>query len=192
MALTVVRDGEKDWYSSGDITPEPAYKYLYIVEHPGVQRVYFHNILSQNEDYQGYLYIEAEHFETMKRVFTYSNNRNSITVEGLRAYNANGGGIEGYSEDELILYRLVPQKRHANVQFDLQLRNKTGDDLEDDQQGSPSMQEKRMSSCSIRGIWIIMWTEKKARPVWKRSTVHSIPMNRKRGGRPTTLTVDVC
>ncbi|BDW75129.1 hypothetical protein BFINE_09240 [Bacteroides finegoldii DSM 17565] len=35
MALTVVRDGEKDWYSSGDITPEPDYKYLYIVEHPG-------------------------------------------------------------------------------------------------------------------------------------------------------------
>ena len=82
MALTVVRDGEKDWYSSGDITPEPDYKYLYIVEHPGVQRVYFHNILSQNEDYQGHLYIEAEHFETMKRVFTYSNTRNSITVEG--------------------------------------------------------------------------------------------------------------
>ena len=124
MALTVVRDGEKDWYSSGDITPEPDYKYLYIVEHPGVQRVYFHNILSQNEDYQGHLYIEAEHFETMKRVFTYSNTRNSITVEGLKAYNAQGGGIEGYPDDELILYRLVPQKRHANIQFDLQLREK--------------------------------------------------------------------
>ena len=132
MALTVVRDGEKDWYSSGDITPEPDYKYLYIVEHPGVQRVYFHNILSQNEDYQGHLYIEAEHFETMKRVFTYSN-----TVEGLKAYNAQGGGIEGYPDDELILYRLVPQKRHANIQFDLQLREKTGDDLEDHQKGDP-------------------------------------------------------
>ncbi|MFK1840972.1 hypothetical protein ACIXCG_20230 [Bacteroides fragilis] len=137
MALTVVRDGEKDWYSSGDITPEPDYKYLYIVEHPGVQRVYFHNILSQNEDYQGHLYIEAEHFETMKRVFTYSNTRNSITVEGLKAYNAQGGGIEGYPDDELILYRLVPQKRHANIQFDLQLREKTGDDLEDHQKGDP-------------------------------------------------------
>ena len=137
MALTVVRDGEKDWYSSGDITPEPDYKYLYIVEHPGVQRVYFHNILSQNEDYQGHLYIEAEHFETMKRVFTYSNSRNSISVEGLKAYNAQGGGIEGYPDDELILYRLVPQKRHANIQFDLQLREKTGDDLEDHQKGDP-------------------------------------------------------
>lgn len=137
MALTLVRDGEKDWYSSGDINPEPDYKYLYIAEQPGVQRVYFENILSQNEDYQGRLYIEADHFETMERMFTYSDDRNSITVTGLSAYNADGGGIEGYPEDELILYRLVPQKRHANVQFDLQLREKTGDDLEDDQKGNP-------------------------------------------------------
>lgn len=137
MELTVVRNGDKDWYSSGDITPESDYKYLYIVEQPGVQRVYFENILSQNEDYQGQLYIEAEHFETMTRAFTYSGTRKSITVEGLKAYNAQGGGIEGYPDDELILYRLVPQKRHANVQFDLQLREKTGDDLEDDQKGDP-------------------------------------------------------
>lgn len=137
MELTVVRNGDKDWYNSGDIQEEPDYKYLYIVEQPGVQRVYFENILSQNEDHTGYLYIEADHFATMTRAFTYSQTRKSITVEGLKAYNANGGGIEGYPEDELILYRLVPQKRHANVQFDLQLREKTGDDLEDDQKGNP-------------------------------------------------------
>lgn len=121
MELTVVRDGDKDWYSSGDITPEPDYKYLYIVEQPGVQRVYFENILSQNEDYEGHLYIEADHFETMTRVFTYSNTQKSITIEGLQSYN--GSIEEGYPKDEAILYRLVPQKRHANVQFDLQLRD---------------------------------------------------------------------
>lgn len=137
MELTVVRNGDKDWYSSGDITPEPDYKYLYVVEQPGVQRVYFENILSQQEGYMGTLHIEAEHFGTMKRTFTYSSSRKSITVEGLKAYNAEGGGIEGYPVDELILYRLVPQKRHANVQFDLQLREKTGDDLDDDKQGEP-------------------------------------------------------
>lgn len=121
MELTVVRNGDKDWYSSGDITPEPDYKYLYIVEQPGVQRVYFENILSQSDDYEGYLYIEADHFETMTRVFTYSNTQKSITIEGLQSYN--GGIEEGYPEDEAILYRLVPQKRYANVQFDLQLRD---------------------------------------------------------------------
>lgn len=137
MELTVVRNGDKDWYNSGDIPEEPDYKYLYIVEHPGVQRVYFENILSQNEGYQGRLYIEAEHFKTMERVFTYSGNRNSITVTGLSAYNSDGGGIEGYPEDELSLYRLVPQKKHANVQFDLQLFTKVGDGVEGDLLGTP-------------------------------------------------------
>ena len=47
----------------------------------------------------------------MQRTFTYSASRKSITVEGLKAYNAIGGGIEGYPDDELILYRLVPQKK---------------------------------------------------------------------------------
>ena len=143
MKLTVVRDGDKDWYSSGDITPEPDYKYLYVVEQPGVQRVYFENILSQKEGYTGNLHIEAEHFETMNRTFVYSSSRRSITVEGLKAYNATGGGIEGASDDELILYRLVPQKKNAHVQFDLQLREKTGDDLDDDRDGDPFNAESK-------------------------------------------------
>lgn len=137
MNLTVVREGDTDWYSSGTIKPEPEYKYLYVVEEPGVQRVYFENILSQADGYIGTLNIEAEHFKTMDRNFTYSNNKKSITVTGLKAYNATGGGIEGVADDELVLYRLVPQKKHALVQFDLQLREKTGDDLADDLQGTP-------------------------------------------------------
>lgn len=138
MALTVVRNGDKEWYSSGDIQPEePDYKFLYKVEEPGVQRVYFENILSQADGAQGTLYIEAEHFETMEREFTFSDNRYSITVEGLKAYNATGGGIDGFANDELILYCLVPQKKHAPVQFDLQLREKTGDEIGDAHVGDP-------------------------------------------------------
>lgn len=136
MALTVLREGDKEWYSSGDIKPEPDYKFLYKVEKPGVQRVYFENILSQEAGVQKTLYIEAEHFKTMEREFTFSNSQKSITVTGLKAYNAAGGGADGFADDELILYRLVPQKKHANVQFDLQLREKTGDEIEDDQKGN--------------------------------------------------------
>ena len=73
----------------------------------------------------------------MKQVFSFSNNRNSITITGLKAYNPDGGGSEEFAEDELILYRLVPQKRNANVQFDLQLREKPNDELENAQQGLP-------------------------------------------------------
>ena len=48
MALPVVRNGDKEWYSSGDIKTEPDYKFLYTVEQAGVQRVYFENILSHS------------------------------------------------------------------------------------------------------------------------------------------------
>lgn len=138
MNLTVVRSADKEWYSSGDITPEPDYKYMYTVEKPGVQRVYFENILSQSESYTGNLYIEAEHFATMERMFTFSNTRKSITIEGLKAYsNVPNNNPDEFAKDEYVLYRLVPQKKNAVVQFDLQLREKTGDEIEGDQQGNP-------------------------------------------------------
>lgn len=141
MPLPVVRSGDRDWYSSGEITPEPDYKYLYTVTEPGVQRVYFENILSQNDGYKDILYIEAEHFEMMEREFTFSGTRKSITVQGLKAYSANPKDEEtpnpdGFASDEYVLFRLVPQKKNARVQFDLQLRTKTGDELGDDQQGN--------------------------------------------------------
>ena len=138
MALPVVRNGDKEWYSSGDIKTEPDYKFLYTVEQAGVQRVYFENILSQAAGYKGTLYIEAEHFETMTREFTFSDTRKSITVTGLKAYSADPTqNPDGYADDEYVLYRLVPQKVNAKVQFDLQLMQKQGDEVEDDQRGTP-------------------------------------------------------
>lgn len=138
MALDVVRAGDKEWYSSGDIGQEPDYKYVWTVEEPGVQRVYFESILSQTDGYTGTLHIEAEHFETMKRTFAFTNTTRSITVEGLKAYNATPSqNPDGFSKDEYVLYRLVPQKRGARVTFDLQLREKPTDDPDADQEGDP-------------------------------------------------------
>lgn len=137
MALSVVREGDKEWYSSGDIPTEPDYKYVYTVEKPGVQRVYFENILEQNAGYTGTLYIEAEHFETMTRTFAFTNHTRTITVEGLMEYSANtSDNSGGFADDEYVLYRLVPQKRGARVTFDLQLRAKPIDDP-DAQEGDP-------------------------------------------------------
>lgn len=135
MQLTVVREGENEEYY-GDHT-DIGYKYLYMVEKAGVQRVYFENILNQGANKTVPVSIEAEHFEKIEKDVIYSASRNSITVEGLKAYNATGGGSEGFAEDELILYRLVPQKKNAFVQFDLQLRQKTGDEINDDLDGNP-------------------------------------------------------
>ena len=138
MALSVVREGDKEWYSSGDIPTEPDYKYVYTVEKPGVQRVYFENILEQDAGYTGTLYIEAEHFETMTRTFAFTNHTRTITVEGLMVYSANTSDNSGeFADDEYVLYRLVPQKRGARVTFDLQLREKPKDNPDAHQEGEP-------------------------------------------------------
>ena len=112
MELPVVREADNDWYSSGEISSvyqgkEPDYKFVYTADGPGVQRVYFENILNQENGYEGTLYIEAEYFETMRRKFKYSTNLVSITVQGLNKYDAVGSGVQ----DEVIYYRLVPEKR---------------------------------------------------------------------------------
>lgn len=142
MALSVVRESDKEWYSSGDIAAgggeEPDYKYVWTVEEPGVQRVYFESILSQADGYTGTLHIEAKHFGTMTRTFAFTDATRSITVEGLKAYNANmSENPDGFSKDEYVLYRLVPQKRGARVTFDLQLREKPTNNPDADQQGDP-------------------------------------------------------
>lgn len=138
MALDVVREGDKEWYSSGEIGTEPDYKYVWTVEEPGVQRVYFESILSQADGYTGTLHIEAKHFKTMDRTFAFTNTTRSITVEGLKAYNATTSeNPDGFSKDEYVLYRLVPQKRGARVTFDLQLREKPENNPDEDQGGDP-------------------------------------------------------
>lgn len=134
MQLTVVREGENEEYY-GEHT-DIGYKYLYMVEKAGVQRVYFENILSQEEGAEIPVYIEAEHFEKITKNVIYLDDRYAITVTGLKAYNANHEIVDGFPNDELILYRLVPQKINAPVTFDLQLLEKTGDEWEDDQQGT--------------------------------------------------------
>lgn len=138
MALSVVREGDKEWYSSGDIPTEPDYKYVCTVEKPGVQRVYFENILEQDAGYTGTLYIEAEHFETMTRTFAFTDHTRTITVEGLMEYSANTSDNSGeFADDEYVLYHLVPQKRGARVTFDLQLREKPIDNPDAHQEGKP-------------------------------------------------------
>ena len=129
MELPVVREADNDWYSSGEISSvyqgkEPDYKFVYTADGPGVQRVYFENILNQEDGYEGTLYIEAEYFETMRRKFKYSTNLVSITVQGLNKYDAVGSGVQ----DEVIYYRLVPQKKGANVQFDMLLAERSDND----------------------------------------------------------------
>ena len=91
MVLPLVREGEEGY---GTEMPEWKYKYVYTVTEPGVQRVYFRNILNEEDGATKDISIEAEHFNTMHRVFTFAgSSQKSITVVGLGEYNgAEGGG----------------------------------------------------------------------------------------------------
>lgn len=119
VALPVINDGDEGYGEPNGI----GYKYVYIADAPGVQRIYFENVLNHENQETGRVIIEAEHFASVEKTFTYSENQYSITVEGLNEYNAQNPSEENFPEDEKIYYRLVPQKRYANVQFDMQMTN---------------------------------------------------------------------
>lgn len=123
VALPVINNGDEGYGEPNGI----GYKYVYIADAPGVQRIYFENVLNHGDQEKGKVVIEAEHFETITKTFTYSENQRSITVDGLEEYNAENPSEENFPDDETIYYRLVPQKRYANVQFDMLMK-----DLADD------------------------------------------------------------
>ncbi len=65
--------------------------------------------------------LEANFFDELTKQVVFADHQFSITVSGLNEYNNLPGG--DYAEDDVILYRLVPQKKGANVQFDMQMMN---------------------------------------------------------------------
>lgn len=117
--LTVVIQGSDDWYGEDSGT---GYKYVYPVSGPGSYSVYFENILTQEQDASGTMTFEAECFKTMQKTYTFAEHQYTITIEGL-----NGGvTVGGEEEADAILHRKVPQKRNANVQFDMVMMDLEG------------------------------------------------------------------
>lgn len=109
--LTVVIEGSEDWYGEDTGT---GYKYVYPVSGPGSYSVYFENILNQEQDASGTMTFEAECFETMRKTYTFARHERTITIDGHNSSVDNG--------DKLITVT-VPQKRGANVQFNMEMRN---------------------------------------------------------------------
>ena len=121
MNLPVIRKGEEGYGEDNGL----GYKYVYRVEKPGVQRVYFHTILEHDHNESQSLSVEAPYFQTLTKYFTFTDHQNAITIKGLQEYREmDGVEYENIPDDEVVLYRLVPQKRGAPVTFDIQLINK--------------------------------------------------------------------
>lgn len=109
--LTVVIQGSEDWYGEDFGT---GYKYVYPVSGPGSYSVYFENILNQEPDASGTMTFEAECFKTMQKTYTFAEHQRTITIDGHNSSVDN-------SDDPITV--MVPQKRGANVQFDMVMRN---------------------------------------------------------------------
>lgn len=116
MQLPVIRNGDDEWFGADYANHD--YKYEYIVEGPGVHRIYFENILTHEGGDKESVWLEANHFETLEKEFEFSGYQKSITVSGLNKYY---GGIAGdtYADDEVVYYKLVPKKRYAHVDFNM-------------------------------------------------------------------------
>ncbi|MBQ3209192.1 MAG: hypothetical protein IJB23_05180 [Alistipes sp.] len=123
MNLPVIRKGEEGY---GKEENSIGYKYVYTVTKPGVQRLYFQTILEHGANDNQDIIIEADYFETLVKQFTFTDHQYAITIEGLEVYNVNSGSNpdDDFPDDEVVLYRLVPQKRNAPVTFDMQMIDK--------------------------------------------------------------------
>lgn len=127
--LPIVRIGE-DGYGQEFETTAPdgktvtdlGYKYKITVNGPGQQRLYFQNIIDMTEEEVEYVTLEAEHFDLVTKMVTYSEHKREIVLPNLNQYIINPDA----TEQENVKYLLVPQKRFAPVVFDIQLKDTNG------------------------------------------------------------------
>lgn len=104
------------------------FKFVYRAERAGVQRVYFNTTLppeleegATDEYKDGRLTIEADYFETMEKAIPYIPMNRYLTLQNLLSVDGKilGGGMP---RDEMVYYRLVPQKINAPVTFTVGVR----------------------------------------------------------------------
>lgn len=100
------------------------YKYVYPVDAPGIQRVYFETVFHQNESADS-VFIEADYFNTLKKIYTLTDGKNEILLPDMQVYAADSS--PDFPDDEGVRYLLVPQKVNAPVKFQMALQNGEGE-----------------------------------------------------------------
>lgn len=97
------------------------YKYVYEATESGVQRIYFKTTLTETEaNVTDQLTVEAQYFNTLTKYYTYSDAQKEIQVDGLSVYTDREDEDE-FANDDVVYYRLVPQKINAYVPFTIKL-----------------------------------------------------------------------
>ena len=117
VSLPVRLESEASWYGEPN---DVGYKYEYIVDKPGVHRLYFQTLLPHQSNETEAVTVEANFFEKLTKEVIFANHNRAITVEGLKVYDENILG-DAFAEDEPIKYILVPQKKNAPVSFSMKM-----------------------------------------------------------------------
>lgn len=108
MVLPVILKGQEGYGEDNGI----GYKYVLTVNKPGVQRIYLKTILSHQTGETVSVTIEADFFEPLTKTATFVQETNQrILLHNLRSY------VGAMPADEVIYYYMVPQKKHARVEF---------------------------------------------------------------------------
>ena len=108
MVLPVILKGQEGYGEDNGI----GYKYVLSVTQPGVQRIYLKTILPHQTGETVSVKIEADHFEPLTKTATFVQETNQrILLHNLRSY------VGALPADEVIYYYMVPQKKHARVEF---------------------------------------------------------------------------
>lgn len=112
MSLPTIIKGQEGYGQDNGI----GYKYVLTVEGTGVQRVYLETSLIHEVSDYVQVSIEALHFESLTKVATFQETTDTrILIHNLRKY------VAATPADEYIYYYLVPQKIHAEVEFETHL-----------------------------------------------------------------------
>ena len=108
MVLPIILKGQEGYGEDNGI----GYKYVLTVTKPGVQRIYLKTILPHTTGETVSVTIEADHFESLTKSATFVQETNQrILLHNLRSY------VGTMPADEVIYYYMVPQKKHARVEF---------------------------------------------------------------------------
>lgn len=118
--LPIVKKGDPAYF--GNDYEGINYKYEFVVTKPGVQRMYFQNILTFDDGAVESLHLEAKFFETVDKTYRFSEKEYAVTVKGLNEYSIQDG--DDFADDEKVYYLLVPQKINSPVIFDMVMLDK--------------------------------------------------------------------
>ncbi len=106
----------EDAYGKED--PPCGYKYVYEADRTGQHRIYF--FTNHSGEPTGEIWLEAQHFTTVKRKYTYVNAAdNQLLVVGDEADDIRDYKGEGGSDKAIVYYKLVPRLKGSSVSFSL-------------------------------------------------------------------------